>query len=463
MAERSAPILNPVVPSGPAAGPPSPFVTESLRVARASPWILLERFGGQPRGFWGRGGGWVAHGGAVAEWMPAADDPDRMAAARRWLAALSHRNGSDGGSEPRVFGGFSFSAHRSPDPRWAAFPAARFQVPRVELRTDGEAYRLIGRAALRQGDDERVVRTALRAELEGLEGSLVEEVTATASPSDVPPPAVPGSEVDRAAWVARVQRALTAIRAGRFRKVVLARSLTLDRARGVDALTATRRLYTPASEARVFLFEPEPGVALLGASPETLARVHDGEAYATAVAGSIRRGADAKADRAQAERLLSSEKDRREHDVVVQEVVEQLGAIGADVREDDAPHVLTLPGIHHLETRIRARLPGTVTVLDLIERLHPTPAVCGQPRAPALAFLEREEGFDRGWYGAPVGWLDARGNGVTAPALRCALLEGDRCHLFAGAGIVEGSDPEREWDETQLKLETAARALGRAG
>ncbi|MEZ4417609.1 MAG: isochorismate synthase [Gemmatimonadota bacterium] len=433
------------------------LVSESLRVVRASPWALLSRFSGRPRGFWGRGGGWVAHGGLAWDWTCA--EPSRVGRLRTALRAL----GADdpvGDQDLRLFGGFSFSRHGASDPRWSAFPSARFQVPQVELRTDGEAYRLIARARLTAGQDERPVRAGLRDELAALEAALADEPAASPCASaPVAWSAAPETQASFAAWTRNVRMALEAIQGGRFRKVVLARSVSVDPYRGVDALTATRRLYAPGSEARVFLFEPEPGRALLGASPETLARVHDGEAHATAVAGSIARGADDTADREARARLSASDKDLREHGFVVRDMIERLQALGADVSADGEPHILTLPNIHHLETRIRARLPERVSVLDLIERLHPTPAVCGQPRDAALEFIENQEGFDRGWYGAPVGWLDLRGNGVTAPALRCALLERGRCHLFAGAGIVEGSDPTREWEETQLKLETAGRAL----
>jgi isochorismate synthase EntC len=125
--------------------------------------------------------------------------------------------------------------------------------------------------------------------------------------------------------------------------------------------------------------------------------------------------------------------------------------------------VLTLSGIQHLETAIHAELRERTDVLELLELLHPTPAVCGQPRDAAYGFLEQEEGFARGWYGGPVGWMDTHGNGVFAPALRCGLVERDAWHLFAGAGIVRGSDPDREWDEIHLKLDTVVRALTGGG
>ncbi len=432
---------------------PTVLLAEELRVLRASPWALLAHFSGEPRGFWGRGSGWVAHGGVAVDLR--AEGEDRFGEARRWIASLA----DCGDGDVRMFGGFTFSERSSVAPHWAAFPAARFQVPRIELRSDGETFRLIAREALPPGGDEGTVRQRLRRTLAALERKLAEGVPEPVANGHPTQGTGAGGEA-RSRWVATVQKALVEIEGGNLRKVVLARSEKVRRSGLVDSLEATRRLFAPRSQARVFLFEPEAGRAFLGASPETLARVHGGEAQATAVAGSIQRGDSPDEDARLADLLLDSEKDLREQGFVVREMVARLAAIGGTVKADPTPHVLTLPGIHHLESRVRAELPDTVTALDLIERLHPTPAVCGQPNAGAFEFIEREEGLDRGWYGAPVGWLDAHGNGVTAPALRCALLEGSEVHFFAGAGIVSGSDPQREWEETRLKLETARAALG---
>ena len=431
------------------------LVSEELRVLRASPWALLDHFAGEARGFWGRGSGWVAHGGLALDLV--AGGIERFAEVRGWLDGLSEF----GNGDVRMFGGFSFSSVPSEQARWKAFPGARFQVPRFEVRADGETFRVIGRALVEGNRTAQAVREDLRTELAQLEQVLAS-----------PPPPLPKAAgagpnpvdlEERRLWMGAVRKGLDEIAAGRLRKVVLARSESTSRAGLLDPLSAVRRLFAPQSSARVFLFEPEPGQTFLGASPETLARVHGGEAHATAVAGSIRRGDTPEEDAGLKVALLGSEKDLREQDFVVREIVARLSGIGGRVRQDPEPHVLTLPGIHHLETRVSAGLPDSVTALDLIERLHPTPAVCGQPNDRAFRFIEDEEGLDRGWYGAPVGWLDAAGNGVTAPALRCALMSGIEVHFFAGAGIVEGSDPAKEWDETRLKLQTARAALGSGG
>ena len=212
----------------------------------------------------------------------------------------------------------------------------------------------------------------------------------------------------------------------------------------------------------MFLFEPVAGEAVVGAAPETIAAVANGVVRATAVAGSAEVGVDAVDGEKLARRLANSEKDRAEHDFVVADMVTRLAALGCSVRRDAEPRVLTVSRIQHLETRIDAEIPHGVTLLDIIASLHPTPAVCGTPRDSALSILTGSEAFDRGWYAGPVGWLGSDGGGVFVPALRSAVSQGAGWCLFAGAGIVPGSDPELEWEETELKFETMLRAMARA-
>ena len=209
-----------------------------------------------------------------------------------------------------------------------------------------------------------------------------------------------------------------------------------------------------------FLFEPGPGPALLGAAPEIVASRADGRFRATAGAGPVPAGEGKEERERMARRLLECEKDRTEHEVGVRDMREALLSV-ADVAEVDAePSVLRLRGMQHLCTHLSARVPEGLHVLELLEAMHPTAAVNGRPREAALRFLRRHEPFHRGWFAGPVGWFDAGGDGAFAPALRTGLLDGDRAVLFAGAGIVEGSRPEAEWEETSVKLLPFLRALG---
>jgi menaquinone-specific isochorismate synthase len=260
-----------------------------------------------------------------------------------------------------------------------------------------------------------------------------------------------------------VEEILEAIRAGRVSKVVLARTLDVDAPVAAEPVDVLEALRAGNPNTHVFLFEPEPGRALLGAAPEAVATLRRGVFHATAVAGSVARGGTRAEQEALAAELLGSAKDRAEQRIVVEDMVARLEPLARDVRAEPEPHVLTLARIQHLETEIRARVEEGTSILDLVEALHPTPAVCGVPREGALELLRREEPFDRGWYAGPVGWFTLDGDGHFVPALRTAVGEGRRWRLFAGAGIVDGSRPAAEWDETAIKLQPVLRALAAAG
>lgn len=411
---------------------------------------------GEARGVWSRGREWVAHAGsvAVASAGPGAGE-GRFRAIRDATRRLTREAGVRPGA--RWYGGFAFQSDHGATGAWRDFPSALFVLPRLELvgREDGSGHLRL-RAPLEPEEDPEGRRLALEEELSVLRDRLLD-----AGPERDPDPPVGLElrETDPGRWSAVVQRALEAIGEGRFSKAVLARTQAVEAERPLDPVAVVEALRAENPSAHVFLFEPRPGRVFVGAAPETVATLEEGAFHATAVAGSTPRGRDAAEDRRRARELLASPKDRAEQRLVVEDVVERLALRARSIVAEPEPHVLTLPRIQHLETRIRARVDPGVHVLDLLEDLHPTPAVCGYPRDPARAFLREEELFERGWYAGPVGWFDGEGNGVFAPALRSTVGGDGRWSLFAGAGIVDGSEAEAEWAETAMKFEPARRAL----
>jgi menaquinone-specific isochorismate synthase len=362
---------------------------------------------------------------------------------------------------PRVlfFGGFSFRSDHRPRGVWEAFPAARFHLPEVELEGDrnGDAWLRVRSLTPPESADATLRR--LRRRAEGLRAEL-------ATRDGTWPPAScrgVGRATDRAAWERAVEESLAAIRGGRVSKVVLARTLDVGTEGPVDPARVAAALQEMNRGSHVFFFEPRPGSALVGAAPETVATLRDGVFHATAVAGSIRRGETPREQAELAARLLASDKDRAEQRIALDDMVARLETVAHRIRTDPQPHVLTLARIQHLETEIRASVPADTGVLDLLRLLHPTPAVCGLPRDAALDFLAEEEPFERGWYAGPVGFFDGDGNGIFAPALRTGVLHAGSWRLFAGAGIVEGSRPALEWEETGMKLTPVLEALQSAG
>ena len=268
---------------------------------------------------------------------------------------------------------------------------------------------------------------------------------------------------DRLRWTTSVRRALEAIESDQVKKIVLARAMEVHPGPGLDPALVALTLWEENRSSHAFLFEPAPGHALIGAAPEVLAHRVGDVLRATAVAGSIGVGSTSGETSALAGRLFESAKDRSEHDFVVEDMVGALRELGCAVRRDVEPHVLTLARIQHLETKLEASIPPGTSLLEILAALHPTPAVCGLPRDGAAALLEEYESFQRGWYAGPVGWIDAAGEGIFVPALRCAVVSNGAWRLFAGAGIVAESDPDLEWEETALKFQPVLRALVSAG
>ncbi|HSG47621.1 MAG TPA: isochorismate synthase, partial [Longimicrobiales bacterium] len=373
--------------------------------------------------------------------------------------AETWRRMGDGEEALRFYGGFSFRDDHEPGGEWSAFPVALFHLPAVEFDGEGDGPARLRVRVLSQ-DDPDAARARAEAEADRLMVLMAQDGRADGDPEPVPGVIREG---DRSRWMEAVEETIGAIRRGGISKAVLARTRDVELERAVPPLHVLLALWSQHPRTHAFLFEPRPGALLLGAAPEALATLRDGMVTATAVAGSVRRGSDSREDEVLARELLESRKDREEHRVVVEDMVARLTPLAGPVTAQPEPHILTLARIQHLETEIEAPAPDGLSVLELVEALHPTPAVCGVPRDAALAFLLDAEPFQRGWYAGPVGWFDTEGEGHFVPALRTAVGDGRRWRLFAGAGIVEGSRPSLEWEETGIKFLPVLRALADSG
>jgi isochorismate synthase len=281
-------------------------------------------------------------------------------------------------------------------------------------------------------------------------GVIPSDAFRAAALTPVPPSAV---------YEGAVAEAARRVRSGALRKVVLARTIDVDAERALEPRRLAHRLRAVDPHAYTFIAPVATGT-LVGASPELLVSRHGVEVRANPLAGSAARAGDPAEDRANAARLERSAKDVEEHAVVVEEVAAALRPLCESLEWDDEPVLQETPNVWHLSTRFRGRLREPApTALELALTLHPTPAVGGAPRDAALATISQLEGFDRGAYAGPVGWVDAAGNGEWAIALRCAVLDGSHATLYAGAGIVGASDPHAELEETERKFGAFLDAL----
>jgi isochorismate synthase len=447
--------------------------------------------------YWARPSIGVAAAGIGAAATIAPSGEGRFAAAARLWRSMLAEAICDGPGAPSVagdseahafgrramlMGGFRFDPARPPAPEWLGFPDSWLMVPRQCVAASPAGNWLATSALVRPGDDPSKLADALERDRERLLGTGRAADTAAAwtalaeamkrrgparttrNGAEAGNGSVAAADAHdrtcstRGAFMRAVAEGAAAVRGGTLEKVVAARAVSWRPHDPPDAATALRRLEERHPECNIFAVARGRRV-FLGASPERLVRVDGRTVRATSLAGSIARGSGPEEDAQRAAELLGSAKDREEHDIVVRALTGTLAELCDAVSAPAAPMLLTLPDVHHLYTPITARRREGTDLFSLLERLHPTPAVGGAPREEALTFIREHEGWDRGWYAAPVGWMDASGDGEFAVALRSALMDGDQATLFAGCGIVADSVPDNEYAESELKLRAMRDAL----
>lgn len=286
---------------------------------------------------------------------------------------------------------------------------------------------------------------------------------ASASLTPAPAPTAPtdvsfsDGTLTSTAWMAVVADAVARIEAGEVHKVVLARDVVALSSDPVDLRWPLHRLAAQYPGCWTFAVD-----GLLGATPEMLVRLRDGVATSRVLAGTLRRSGDANQDLRQSESLARSIKDIEEHGYGVRSVADALALHCTTVDVPTAPFVLELPNVMHLASDVTGTVADGATSLQLVASLHPSAAVCGTPTPVALGLIRQLEGLARGRYAGPVGWMDAGGDGEWGIALRCGEVDPDdprKVRLFAGCGIVEGSEPVRELAESNAKLVPMRDAL----
>lgn len=412
----------------------SPLLVESRRLGPA--FDLLAVFHGPDGFFMERSGLGVASSGAAVRIVvpPGERQVARAAAEVRATLARSRY----GGVTPIAVGSFPFDGLRP----------ALLVVPRraVTRLVPGETWEV----------------------LTGVEpsgaGTHEEPVPERAGGREIPHAAFTDLQLralpDPGGYGSAVASAVDRIRTGELRKVVLARAIDVDAGRLLDPATLLHRLRAVDPDAFAFAVPTAPARVLVGATPELLVSRRGRDVTSIPLAGSAPRSGDPEEDRANAARLAASAKEREEHAIVVESVGAALAPFCEKLESDPAPVPTATANVWHLATRFRGRLrEPAADALELVAALHPTPAVCGVPAGAALALIRELEPFDRGGYAGPVGWIDAAGDGDWAIALRCAELSGPSARLFAGAGVVSGSDPAAEIDETERKFRSFLDSL----
>ncbi len=435
-----------------AQGAPGDIILVRMDAPLVAPEALLQRFPDRDCVLWNPPGGPHFAGIDVAHSITGSAST-RFAEVMREGAKLWTRIGNplsaeDAWHAPRLFGGFAFSADGAASEAWSNFGSARFVLPRVTYaRNQDHAFLTLAieRAELGGGLASESVQLFQRA-----------YETLLANPRPAPSPAVqPVSrrEPEAADFYGRVEDLVQRICRGELQKVVAAREVQLSFVSALDAVATVIALREQAPECLRFLFR-WGAASFIGATPERLLHKRGRWLETEALAGSIDAGAESPEHS-----LKANPKELEEHELVVSAIRHVLEPVSDNLTLPCRPGVRSLKHILHLCTPIQARLHTDLHVLELLERLHPTPAVGGVPTAEALDWIGKSEPFDRGWYSGAVGWFDAAGDGDFNVALRSGLVRANRAWLYAGAGIVRESAAAAEYAETTLKLAAVLTSL----
>jgi isochorismate synthase len=362
-------------------------------------------------------------------------------------AVVEEPVGLPAGAGPVWTGGFAFDPEGAGSAPWSSFAPAAMVLPELSLCRQGETTFLTLNTLVEPGSDPERVVDRLEARIAGLRADplplLDPHLKERPSIRSVHPPGD---------FEAAVSAAMERIGEGEMTKVVLAREVLVEAASAHEPAAvfgATREQFPSC-----FCFcVGTPEAAFIGASPELLVRRSGASAQTVALAGSTRRSSDPAVDDHLGEQLLRSDKNRREQRIVAERIVRALRPHAVWVEAAPEPELVRIANIQHLATPVIAQLAEPRSAVELAGLMHPTPAVGGEPHDRATATIAELERMDRGWYAGPVGWMDATEDGEFCVALRSALLRDREARLYAGVGVVAGSDPVAELAETEVKLD----------
>lgn len=442
-----------------AAGRPQ-LVSISMAVESLDPLAVLESIfePGELHFYVERPGSGFAVAGAEAVLEFTAAGPQRFAAAKEFITrtladTLAVGPVDEPFAGPHFFTAAGFADEAAPD---AAFPALRVFVPRWQVSRQGDGSTAVANLLITPDLPLDFIAAKVwkaHGKFRSFNYAATEHPERPSAPKQI-------EEIGGAgAYQRSVAAGLAGIARGDYGKIVLARALRLTTAEPFHPLGVLNHLRQRYATCYAFSVANGRGQSFIGASPERLVRVAAGRMHTEALAGSAPRGKSASEDAALARALLQSDKDLREHRLVIGSIERRVADLGVKLEHAGQPRLLPLANVQHLHTPISAALPDGVHILDLVARLHPTPAVGGTPREPAVAAIPRLEPFARGLYAGTCGWVDHRGGGEFFVGLRSALVDGCTATAYAGAGIVAGSDPQQEFAETELKFKALIEAL----
>ncbi len=367
-------------------------------------------------------------------------------------------------AEPFLAGGYSFYDHNI-EKSWSRFGAAHFFLPSTALLKSGRQT-LLTLTLRAKGKTRQEILDEIEERLEKyhrtrkrIRKSTLSTTGETSDHSDRPPFELQHREDERNRWGHKVEKCRNLIGNNVFDKIVIARAVELHASQSVNTPCVMYHLRQTFPECYNFLIRLDSSPDFIGATPERLIALKKNRMNTEGLAGSISRGKSAVEDVALGNKLITNRKNRGEHQIVVKEICHKLRPYSERIEHPKKPVLKRLHNVQHLFTPISAVLQDGVTIHELAGALHPTPAVGGYPRNSSVPWIRTIEKLDRGWYAGPIGWFNPSGNGEFSVAIRSAHIDGYKARLYAGCGIVEDSEAETEWKESELKFRPILEAL----
>ncbi|WML45743.1 isochorismate synthase [Neobacillus sp. PS3-40] len=359
---------------------------------------------------------------------------------------------TENGIGPLMFGGFSFDPYKEKTNLWLKYGESQLHVPKYMLSIiKGQAF-FTTNIVCSQNDDLSLFQKVLDERTQLLNSLHKGFQFKSANLLDT-------KEVSPQEWKVTVDEVVNDLKKGPMKKVVLARELRLFFDDTIEADTVLSHLLEEQRESFIFAFETNDN-CFIGASPERLVKKQEEEVFSTCLAGSISRGKTSDEDQLLGDTLLKDQKNLIEHQFVVEMIQNAMEESCEEVILPANPQLMKMRDIQHLYTPVVGKIKKDTSILLLVDRLHPTPALGGLPKKEAIEKIRQVEMLDRGYYAGPLGWIDYKGNGEFAVSIRSGLLQGKEASLFAGCGVVADSDSESEYLETSLKFRPMLTALG---
>lgn len=356
------------------------------------------------------------------------------------------------GTGPVIFGGFSFDPLSMKESEWAPFNNALFHLPKLMLVINKQEVFFTINILCNSDDHLGILNHHLKIQREILETKFSKGKNSNIKQEH---------EMNRQEWVDSVAEVVDLLKKdSQLNKVVMARKMNIEFNDKIAAENVLENLWEEQHESYIFSLETVDR-CFTGASPERLIKKNGDAILSACLAGSIKRGNTISEDESLGETLFNDVKNRHEHQLVVSMIGEVIRKYCRNVNIPEIPTIMKMRDIQHLFTPVNGTIKDDqISIFPLVKDLHPTPAMGGVPTNEALQIIRDKEKMDRGFYASPIGWVDYRGNGEFAVAIRSGLIKENEAFLYAGCGVVSDSIPEDEYFETKIKFRPMLRALG---